>query len=222
MIGDTSLLGADPKKEGDEVYIPLHDKQGNLVAHLVRTVETHEVRSRKEDYDEFSDDKRTHLVYRFITYDKNTSLQANDYLELNSFVTVDFYEKKPAMSADFQIPREIGDTYGGIGEAMFKDGLEYIKRTKNTDAPVIKAQWVEDSPEDAASESALYKDFGGRSINLQRYLDAKANGMTDEAAAFATITGMWAKNEGYDKAVPDDKQYTKRGVIKAIFYKTKK
>lgn len=44
-----------------------------------------------------------------------------------------------------------------------------------------------------------YAHYGGESINLKKFWKAYDSGMSETDAAFETITGKWAKENGYTK-----------------------
>jgi hypothetical protein len=46
-----------------------------------------------------------------------------------------------------------------------------------------------------------YAHYGGESINLKKFWKAYDSGMSETDAVFETITGQWAKENGYTKIV---------------------
>jgi hypothetical protein len=59
-----------------------------------------------------------------------------------------------------------------------------------------------------------YADYGGESINLTRYRNARLAGRSGDKAAFETVTGQWAKDKGYSGVqILDDKDLSNEVIV---------
>jgi len=94
---------------------------------------------------------------------------------------------------DFNIPSKINNEYAGLGKIIFDDAhtvMENSKRVPNVDG--MFGVWVKNE--------AYYVHYGGESLNLKKFWKAYNGGKSTTEAAFKTITGQWAKANGYTKA----------------------
>jgi hypothetical protein len=221
-VNDIGLYKEDvPSKEHGIILVLKNDKN-EIIGELERVV------SENRDGD-------LQLLYYFQEMETGTKhdLQCEALLQ-NLKLNPSIKESKPTFTGDFQMPKEINESYGGIGEMVFKDAVLYMDKAilhaqKEKDQKIdpkiaptnvrskeglkyIKALWVRD---EEADTDALYKDYGGLSLNLKKFEDyyyskdikkmsQKELETHQKEAAKKTITGTWAADLNY-KTVADIK-----------------
>lgn len=101
-------------------------------------------------------------------------------------------EGEEILYLNLNIPPKINNQYSGLGKIIFDDANIFLKSSEKI--PKINGMfghWVKNSE--------MYAHYGGESINLRKFWKAIDGGMKPKDAAFETITGKWAKENGYTK-----------------------
>ena len=80
----------------------------------------------------------------------------------------------------------------GAGPAMFRIAFDYFNSRVNIEG--INGWWL---------EMPMYEQYGGRSINLRQFLEAKNAGASDIEAVKRTWTYSQAREEGYTEIKPN-------------------
>lgn len=143
-------------------------------------------------------------------YDLRSTAEIYSSSDINAYnIDANLESGQSFLHMDFNMPANVVEEYSGVGKLMFDDALTNFSNKTNIDG--IHGEWLK--IEDA------YSDFGGLSVNLQKYQKAIAGGMTREQAAFETITGKWAKSKGYTKVEFVEGAYDVNERVEVIFRK---
>jgi len=159
----------------------------------------------------FNATRKTEKIGKGSKIDLHCSVEILDTEDGKSYM-LNVETGKHLVMADFKIPRDVNETYKGMGEIAFRDAMALLKNSKK--APEIDGIfgiWL-------VNEN-YYKEYGGKSINLIKFWDAVEKGKAYEEAAFATITGKWAKSLGYTIAKIQGIPQKEAVIVK--FYKPK-
>jgi hypothetical protein len=208
---DTEKDGSE-KAEGGREKIELLDKSQLGVANKLWLVNKSNEKVAYLTRDMKSGAKR-------ITYFLNNNMKTGN-LDLGRYdlnckcklvaVPLDSGEVEYILELDFNIPIKINNTYSGLGEIIFDDAHEMVKKSKKTPDPDgMYGLWVENNP--------YYANYGGKSLNLMKFWKAKKEGLSNEDSAFKTITGQWALKQGYTKV--DFLDEPSEGFVNVKFFK---
>ncbi|MCX6316437.1 MAG: hypothetical protein NTW29_04055 [Bacteroidetes bacterium] len=94
--------------------------------------------------------------------------------------------------ADLNIPAFITKNVSGIGKNMLDDALAFFRASKkHGKVNGVVGYWIE--------HAELYADYGGKSVNLKKFWEARKAGKSMEDAAFSTFTGEWAEKNLFNR-----------------------
>ena len=89
------------------------------------------------------------------------------------------------------MPKVVNDNISGLGKIMNTDSFKFLDDKVEIDG--FYGLFKKDAD--------LYADYGGESINLTKFKNALAQGMTKEEAALETTIGKFAKEKGFNKVL---------------------
>lgn len=92
---------------------------------------------------------------------------------------------------DFNIPKAITDKYSGLGDLVLSDAMAFYQTNKKFGQLDGVIGWWK--------KATMYEDYGGQSINLTKFWEARAAGKSIEEAALSTFTGSKMKAKGFCK-----------------------
>ncbi|MBL4663067.1 MAG: hypothetical protein JKY22_05835, partial [Flavobacteriaceae bacterium] len=171
-VKNTEELGA----VGNKITFNLLDELGESIGALIRTVSD---KGRTVGYTLEVAGKKIKLNSKVSLLNRNMGLS----LELP------VGHKESILYADFAIPTEITEVLSGFGNIMLDDAVLLYKNSK-------KLGKVDGNSGIWMKNDELYQGYGGQSVNLKKFWEAREAGKSIQEAAFETFTGKWAKNNG--------------------------
>ena len=189
-VEDVSLLGKTPEIGIKNSFL-LKDEFGNYVGELVRTQE-----------------RADKLVYS-LKIKRNTE-KLNCFTRLLDEKAAKFNElpvfgDEKMLMGDFNIPTTITDKYSGLGDLILSDALFFYQSNKKFGKVDGVIGWWK--------IASMYEDYGGQSINLRKFWEAKHGGSSIEEAALKTFTGSKMKKLGFGKVRYDIENIKENQVI---------
>lgn len=108
------------------------------------------------------------------------------------------------LSIDIKLPIEVSRNIKGLGKHLFDDAFTYFNLHPFKDGTPagltgVKGWWLRIDD--------YYSDYGGISVNLQKFINAKLDGLSDVEAAFETVTGGWIKSHNWNNVEIKDMFY---------------
>ncbi|WP_131797298.1 hypothetical protein [Chryseobacterium kwangjuense] len=101
------------------------------------------------------------------------------------------YGNERMLMGDFNIPIAITDKYSGLGDLVLSDAMAFYQTNKKFGQLDGVIGWWK--------KATMYDDYGGQSINLTKFWEARAAGKSIEEAALSTFTGSKMKAKGFGK-----------------------
>lgn len=185
-----TIILADINQLGSANKIELLDETGENVAYITRNMQ---YGAKKGITYNFNAIKEAGTIKKGSKIDLKCEVKLLDS-ESAKKLRLNVKEGEEILYSDFNIPSKINEQYSGLGKIVFDDAHTFMKNSKKV--PEINGMfgvWLK-HPE-------YYVHYGGESINLKKFWKAVDSGMNEEKAAFETITGKWAKENGYTKVV---------------------
>jgi hypothetical protein len=197
-LADVSQLGTANKVE-------LIDQTGEKVAYITRNMR---YGAKKGITYELNALKEAGTIKKGSKIDLNCEMKLLDSESAKKYdLTVK--QNEEILYLDFNIPAKINEQYSGLGQIIFDDAHTFMKNSKKV--PEINGMfgmWIK--------YPAYYAHYGGESINLKKFLKAVDAGMDEKKAAFETITGGWAKENGYTKVEFQGEWSRKEVIVKFL------
>ncbi|MGE6355458.1 hypothetical protein ACQKCJ_16440 [Flavobacterium sp. NPDC079362] len=202
MIDNRKIITlADINQLGIANKIQLVDESGENVAYITRNMR---YGAKKGITYEFNALREAGTIKKGSKTDLKCEMKLLDSESAKKYdLTVK--QNEEILYLDFNIPPKINEQYSGLGQIIFDDAHTFMKNSKKV--PEISGMfgvWIK--------YPAYYAHYGGESINLKKFLKAIDSGMDEKKAAFETITGGWAKDNGYTK-VEFQKEWSREEVI---------
>ncbi|OCA76053.1 hypothetical protein BBI01_04980 [Chryseobacterium artocarpi] len=169
-------LGITPEK-GIKMSFRLIDEFGNYAGELIRAQE-----------------KGDKLVYSLSVRGKPQKLNCfTRLLDEKSAIPNELpvYGNERMLMGDFNIPKTITDKYSGLGDLVLSDAMAFYQTNKKFGQLDGVIGWWK--------KATMYEDYGGQSINLTKFWEARAAGKSIEEAALSTFTGSRMKAKGFGK-----------------------
>jgi hypothetical protein len=190
MLKDRKIITlADVNQLGIANKVELIDETGESVGFITRNMR---YGAKKGITYEFNAIKEAGTIKKGSKTDLKCEIKLLD-IESAKKYDLPVKQNEEILYLDFNIPSKINEQYSGLGKIIFDDAHTFMKNSKKV--PEINGMfgmWIK-YPE-------YYAHYGGESINLKKFWKAVDSGMDEEQAAFETITGGWAKENGYTKA----------------------
>lgn len=202
IIGNRKIITlADKNQLGTANKVELIDQAGEKVAYITRNMQ---YGAKKGITYQLNALKEAGMIKKGSKTDLHCEMKLLDSQSAKKYdLTVK--QNEEILYLDFNIPAKINEQYRGLGQIIFDDAHTFMKNSKKV--PEINGMfgmWIK--------YPAYYAHYGGESINLKKFLKAVDSGMDEKKAAFETITGAWAKDNGYTK-VEFQKEWSREEVI---------
>ncbi len=185
-----TIILSDINQLGKANKIQLVDETGENIGFITRNMR---YGAKKGITYEFNALKESGAIKKGSKTDLNCEIKLLDSESAKQYDLV-VKQNEEILYLDFNIPAKINDQYSGLGKIIFDDAHTFMQNSKKV--PEINGMfgvWIK-YPE-------YYVHYGGESINLKKFWKAIESGMDEEKAAFETVTGKWAKEQGYTKVV---------------------
>ncbi len=176
IADDISVLGKTPVK-GIKKSLLLKDEFGNYVGELIRAQE-----------------KADKLTYSLKIKGKTEKLNCfTRLLDINSAKVnrLPVFGDEKMLMGDFNIPTNITNKYSGLGDLILSDAIIFYQSNKKFGRLDGVIGWWK--------RASMYEDYGGQSINLKKFWEARKAGKNIEDAALSTFTGSRMKVRGFGK-----------------------
>jgi|GEM_PF-1642409 len=180
---------ADVNQLGTATKIELIDITGENIGYITRNMR---YPAKKTIRYQFSATKESEPIKVGNKIDLQCEVKLLDS-KLAQKINLKVNDGEEIMYLNLNIPPKINDQYSGLGKIIFDDAHAFLKSSnKIPEINGMFGHWVKNP--------SLYAHYGNESINLKKFWKAYDNGMSETEAAFETITGKWAKENGYTKA----------------------
>jgi hypothetical protein len=189
LLNDRKIITlADANQLGTANKVELLDDAGEIVGYITRDMR---YGAKKGITYAFNATKESGTIKKGSKLDLKCEIKLLDSESAKQY-RLNVKQGEEILYCDFNMPSKINEQYSGLGKIIFDDAHIFMKNSKK--APDIHGMfgvWLK--------HPVYYAHYDGESINLKKFWKAVDGGMQPKEAAFETITGGWAKENGYTK-----------------------